>query len=548
MRSWLRRVWSSVFLAFAALSRRPALATAIVFVVAFGSPVALQHYPDAWKPYVHDEFSYLLGAETFLHGRLTNPPHPMARHFDTFHVLQRPTYASKFPPANALFIAAGWKLGGKPAIGVLLSYAFMCACIAWMLQAYIGRLLGFSLALVFALRLADSDWAISFWGGAVAAGAGAMVLGAAARLWGARSIEGAKGLTRNAVVLAVGLLLLANSRPYEGLCFAAPVVLVLAVQSWRRHRASLGAALRRVVAPFVVIMALGAAAMMVYNDAVTGSWREMPYTAYTRIKDSTPIFAIETPRAVGTPADSNAGKAVAKTFYANRRVWTPRGAAIYGYFIATFVLFIVPAAALLPFALAPLTARDRHTRLALLSLVGIGLGMTLTTWHLFHYAAPATAAVLAVYGACLHLLGMLRLGRRRVGRALAAALLLVFALTVPWNMAMDSAKGKREPGWPAHRLTIADSLGRKGPSVVFVRYARTHPTTDEWVYNSADIDASPVVWAHDQGPEANAELLRYYRNRTAWIVDVDQDTGPFPVQPYGVPSASSGGPTGTGHT
>jgi hypothetical protein len=320
-------------------------------------------------------------------------------------------------------------------------------------------------------------------------------------------------------------------------------MLVLAVQLWRRHRASLGPALRGVVAPFVVLMALGAAAMLVYNDAVTGSWREMPYTAYTRMKDSTPIFALGVPSAAPTSDTS----AKTRTFYANRRVWTPRGAAMYGYFIATFVLFLIPAASLVPFALLPLATGDSHARLALASLVGIGLGMALTTWHLFHYAAPATAAVLAVYGACLHLLGTLRLGRRRVGRPLVAALLVVFALTVPWDVAVGSAKGKKVPGWRTHRVVIADSLGRRGPSLVFVRYAPTHPTSDEWVYNSADIDASPVVWAHDMGPEANAELLRYYPRRHAWTLDVDQATGPFTVRPYVDSVASGAAPAGTGH-
>jgi hypothetical protein len=531
--------------ALASVSRRSALATAIVFVVAFGAPAVLRHHPDAWKPLISDEFSYLLGADTFRHGRLTNPPHAMARHFETYHVLQRPTYASKFPPANALFIAAGWTLGGTPAIGVLLSYAFMCACIAWMLRAYVGRLLGFSLALAFALTMADSYWAISYWGGSVAAGAGALVLGAAARLLGAGPIEGARGVTRNAVLLALGLLLLANSRPYEGVCFALPVMLVLAVQLWRRHRGSLGAPFRRVVAPFVVLMASGAAAMVVYNDAVTGSWREMPYMAYTRIRDSTPIFTIAVPRV--SAADS-ARRTIESTPFANRRVWTPRGAAMYGYFIATFMLFLIPAAALLPLALLPLATRDGRTRLALFAIVGIGLGMALTTWHFFHYAAPATAAVLAVYGACLHLLGTLRLGRRRVGRALAAVLLPVFALTVPWNIALDFAKGGRQPGRPTFRQAIADSLARRGPGVLFVRYAPTHPYTDEWVYNSADVDASPIVWAHDLGPEANAELLRYYPNRRPWIVDVDQESGPFPVHPYAGPGASNGAPADAGRS
>ena len=471
------------------------------------------------NPSLHDEFSYLLAADTFAHGRLTNLTHPMWEHFETFHVDQLPTYMSMYPPLQGLVLAAGQAVTGYPFAGVWLSVGMMCAALCWGLRGWFPpgwALFGGCLA---AIRLAMfTYWGNSYYGGALAATGGALVLGALPRL-----IRSSR--PRDAVAAALGAVMLANTRPYEGSMFCLAVTLV-ALWHVKKLR------LRAVLWPACALLLCAGAFMAYYNWRVFGSPAALPYSVNRNTYAVAPYFLFETPR----PAPEYRHKEM-RVFYTQWEF----GAFEFGRTLQGFALltanklysawcFYVGPVLTLPLIGLLWTWKSRRTRILLFLIATTAAASLVSPFFMVHYIAPATIVLYA-----LIVQGMRSLSR--TSPRLVRAIPLICVAMVGVRLALAAASVPLEPGmpmtwarcWPrsmGREDVVKKLLAQGGSHLVIVHYLPDFTTGADYVYNAANIDAAPIVWARDMGPEKNRELLQYFSTRKTWQLNVPADGDP----------------------
>jgi hypothetical protein len=529
--------WSRRFNWFHWLARRRRLAVITVGILPIAIRAALLPIMPPRLPWIADDFGYILAGDTYALGRLTNPAHPMWTHFESPHILMQPTYMSMYFPAQGMFLAAGKVVTGHPWAGVWLSVGLMCAALCWMLQAWLPPPWALMGGLLAVARLGIFGyWMNTYYGGAVPALGGALVLGALPRLIRRQCI-------RDALLMALGLIILANSRPYEGFVLALPVALALAIWMFGRKRPSWRVSVLRVAIPMLVALSIGCAATLYYWSRVTGNPLLSPQQLQRQTYAIAPYFIWQSP-AKTEPVYRNAAL---RAFYLDTEMDYIRGIrsipgrlSAFAIKIRDFWLFYLGPVLTLPLFALPWVLKDRRIRFLLIAGLVFLAGLGANIWFYAHYAAPATALLYAVL---LQSMRHLRLWRRRTqasGMFLVRAIPLVCAAMVAARVVAQPLP-YHPPDFPmtwcytlpggTHRADVLTKLRRLGGKhLILVRWYKGDNPFEQWVYNEPDIDKSDVVWAWEADhPE---ELLRYYAGRRVWLLHAPWQ-GPAELGVYG---------------
>jgi hypothetical protein len=492
-----------------------------VIAVALGARALLLPAIGIPQPRIDDEYSNLLMADTFSHHRLSNPTPPAWQHFETFHVNMTPTYHSKYPVAQGIGLAFGEMVFHQPWIGVYFSTALLCGAICWALQAFLPAgwaLLGGLLATVRIALL--SYWMNSYWGGSMAALGGALALGALVRLFDQPRTERSRLLLASG--FAVFLLILANSRPYEGFAFSLPLLVYFVYKVGRgmlRRDVTLGSTLL----PVVVIGMAGLAAMGYYNLRTTNDPLLLPHILNERTYSPLPLFLWQRAKPDLTFHDP----VFAKFFEATRAEYgyekTKTIAGLInveaGRFSSDWFFYLGPALSFPVFIGLLASVRQARMRIVAWVALSTAIALALCIYTMPHYAAPATVVVYLFAAEGLRYLWQQRhTGEQAFVIAVCLTVVAVSLSRQTGATAMNVVFTFRD----ARTLVTKQLENQPGKQLVVVSYdlARHYPG-NELVHNGADFNSEKILWARSKGEDDDRELCQVYSDRTFWSVKTD---------------------------
>lgn len=513
-------------------------------------------------PHVQDELAYTVSADTYANGKLTNPTPAHFEHFETPHVLMEPSYVSKYPPMQGMFMAAGQVLFKHQIFGVWLSCGLMAASLFWMLLAWTKPNWAFVGTILMILFLGiNSYWAQSYWGGMVAAAGGALFLGGFRRLFKKLSVG-------STVWMTLGGIILVNSRPFEGTLTMLLPMLILSVWLLRDKKNQISKRFSQVVFPGIVLTVLALSAMCYQYYRVTGEAFTLPYSVHHKQYYPTPLFVFQPVNKLATRGNERIRKtyegytspAVLDEFY--RVDGIPDSLFLNSIFGLTYLFtfnlsfFLSPILIILLFFTLPILIR----RSRWLLLIAAAIAFTFISmcfgiwWDQFHYCAPLTSCIfLLITEGLRQFYSSSKKGAER--RFVLIALIGLVAGAFIYLQMFSFRSFSMEDDFSIEKSLIYERLSENEPLkakipvraaffksefenvveklpgkyIAVVSYDESYNYHDEMIYNKADIENSKIIWAHDLGAEKNKALLNYYNNRKVLVIKISGST--FEVNP-----------------
>ena len=506
------------------LSQRPIYAGLSLLAISLCCNLLLTWlaYP---RPMVHDEFAYLLAADTYASGRLSNPSHAMWEHFETYHILFQPTYMAKYPPATALILAFGLITTGHAIVGSWLATGFGIVCLYWMLRAWIGD----RWALIGGLLLACNvpllmAWGQTYWGGGMALMGGSLLFGSLRRITDHKRACGA--IWQNSVILGIGAIVLALSRPFEGLFVCGLAAIILMHWLATSRRLSLSRKATELGLPLLILGTVGCAGLLYNNHVVTGDAWQLPYSAHGKQYSATSLCIWQP-----LPVEKEYRLPRMATFYKHwSRARQETAKTLTGYFN-----LVAKKLNLLwryyPFlggiCLVPIVFLLRQNRWLQFCVVAVAILLLIELQLVHNYTYPHYVAPVACLFYVLLLHGM-RYWQRQGKQypVLATIPTTIYLYSLLCLVALIATRWKDTD--PGARFAIESKLQQQaGFHLVFVDYPADHNLHQEWVYNRADIDTAKIVWANDLSAAQNKQLIDYYPKRTIWHWPVGKSLQPY---------------------
>ena len=468
-------------------------------------------------PQTHDEFGYLLAADTFLSGRIANPTPFSPASFEYFHILVEPVYAAKYPPLQGFFLAAGTLLSGYPIAGVWLSGVLASLAVYWLLRFFFSPAWSLFGTVLWIFAPLNILWLDSYWGGHVAVIGGALMIGAVFRFL-------RNGEKKYLFIWGAGIFILLNSRLYEAAMLTGILVFLFFWDAFAKRR--FGREFYRTLAAVFLMIGANLLVSGFYNYSVTGNPLLLPYRLHHSQYHRTPLFVFGTPDAPKPSVPPIVSKlderwlaefeqryknAPSAVFWSVSRIplylfWLARSPFLIGLFLAGLVLSLA----------GKCIERWRGVPLTLAFFI---FGLLLTTFTGDRFVAPVVCLFIAV-GA---------LAARQIYEKVAflrfsvLSLPLVVGLGFLYGLTPEKSDIERPPIDPqniASRAELESYLNAQpGGDLVFLETENAFPADARfYVYNRADIEKAAIIFAHKLTPEQNAALIGHFKDRKVWLL------------------------------